>query len=149
LDDLVEAVVVAATQRLDGPFNVAPDGWMSTEVLRELSGPRPQVLVPAWLADPLTASRLTRLGAPTELAPYLQHPWVVASDRLRAAGWAPTDTAEEAFVAAYGAGTLGTLDARRRQQLSLGAVGMAVAAVAAATLIALARRRQRRSARAG
>jgi len=30
--------------------------------------------------------------------PYLVHPWVVANDRLRAAGWRPNHTNEEAII---------------------------------------------------
>ncbi len=30
--------------------------------------------------------------------PYLVHPWVVANDRLRAAGWRPHHTNEEAII---------------------------------------------------
>jgi hypothetical protein len=32
--------------------------------------------------------------------PYLVHPWVVANDRLRDAGWAPRHTNEEALLLA-------------------------------------------------
>jgi hypothetical protein len=36
--------------------------------------------------------------APPEVLPYLVHPWVVANDRLRAAGWAPMYSNEAAIL---------------------------------------------------
>ena len=42
LDDLADAVVLAVRRRLDGVFNVAPDGWVAGERVRALSGERPR-----------------------------------------------------------------------------------------------------------
>jgi hypothetical protein len=36
---------------------------------------------------------------PPSAIPYLVHPWVVAIDRLRAAGWSPGHSNEEAVLA--------------------------------------------------
>ncbi|HUV11241.1 MAG TPA: hypothetical protein VMX12_09695, partial [Acidimicrobiia bacterium] len=42
----------------------------------------------------------TGLGdIPPGVLPYLQHPWVVANDRLKAIGWRPQHTNEEAVRA--------------------------------------------------
>ena len=41
-DDLAEAVICVVKNNFDGPINVAPDGWMSSALLAELSGPVPQ-----------------------------------------------------------------------------------------------------------
>ena len=51
LDDLASAVDHARRQRLDGPFNVSPDGWLSRDALAELAGPVGRVHLPAsWVA---------------------------------------------------------------------------------------------------
>src|SRR3546814_11358477 len=60
---------------------------------------------------------------PPELLPYTVHPWVVANDRLRADGWEPTSSNEEAYVGAHRAGPWATLSPRRRQELALGGAG--------------------------
>jgi hypothetical protein len=64
----------------------------------------------------------------------------VANDRLRAAGWEPASTNEEAFVDGDRENPLLTLNAHRRQMLSLGAVG-AVAALVVVAVVVLGRRR--------
>ena len=46
LDDLASAITAAISQRLDGVFNVAPDGWVPGERVRALSGERPRVPLP-------------------------------------------------------------------------------------------------------
>jgi len=79
-DDLADAVVLAVTAGLDGAFNVAPDGWMSEDEAQALTAGPLRVRLPRRL-------RVLRPDVPSELLPYLVHPWVVANDRLRAAGW--------------------------------------------------------------
>ena len=54
------------------------------------------------------------------------HPWVIANDRLKAEGWEPASSNEEAYVGAHRAGPWATLSPRRRQELALGAAGVAV-----------------------
>ena len=46
LDDLAAAVVLAAEQRLDGVYNVAPDGWVAGERVRALAGAVPRLKLP-------------------------------------------------------------------------------------------------------
>ena len=46
LDDLASAVVLAIRRRLDGVFNVAPDGWIDGERVRALTGDRPRLQLP-------------------------------------------------------------------------------------------------------
>ena len=50
LDDLAAAVDVVRRARLDGPCNVAPDGWIPGDIVRDLSGvaPRPGHAGDAW-----------------------------------------------------------------------------------------------------
>jgi len=126
---------------------VAPDGWIPPERLRELAPPSSRVRVP-----PAVASRVARwrwrLGltpTPPEVLPYTIHPWVVANDRLVAAGWSPGSTNEEAFVAGVRAGPLATMTPRRRQELALGATAaLALAAVGTVAALVLRARRRRR-----
>lgn len=138
LDDLASAVAVAVEQRLDGAFNVAPDGWVAGEELRALQG-WPQVRLPGRIAERVLRWRWRAGVSPTPpgLLPWTCHPWVVANDKLRAAGWAPTQTTEEAFVAGHRPTPWATVSPRRRQELALGATaaGLAGAAVAAVVLL--------------
>jgi nucleoside-diphosphate-sugar epimerase len=142
-DDLASATVLAARERLDGVYNVAPDGWIPPDAMRGFATlPRPRV--PVWVADQLTAARF-RLGlsaTPPEILPWTIHPWVVANDRLRAEGWEPASTNEEAYVAGTAPGPLDTLSPKRRQEIALAvAAGLVVAAGVGA--VELVRRRTR------
>jgi hypothetical protein len=132
-------------QGLDGVYNVAPDGWIAPEQLRALAGPRPRVRLPGRLASKVAAWRW-RLGltpTPPDVLPYTVHPWVVANDRLRQAGWEPKNSNEETFVAGNPAGPLANLSSRRRQELALGAVGVGGVALIAGALAIVLRLRRR------
>lgn len=146
LDDLAAAVDLARREHLDGAFNVAPDGWMSGEAVQALAG-RPRLRLPERLAVVVTRLKwqFGLAATPPGLLPYTIHPWVIANDRLRAAGWRPEHTNEETYVAAHEAGPLATLSPRRRQELALGVAGAAV--VSALVGAALAARRWHRRGR--
>jgi nucleoside-diphosphate-sugar epimerase len=129
VDDLAAAIDVGRRRRLDGAFNVAPDGSVPGDEVRSLTGAPPQVPLPERVAG-----RLVRWGfrwglgpTPPELVPYTLYPWTVANDRLRAAGWNPTVTNEEACVEAFEAGAWATMSPRRRQEIALGVAGAGVA----------------------
>lgn len=130
-DDLASALSVVARRDLEGIFNVAPDGWIGSEVFRDLVG-GPQVRVSRALSDRIfQAGRTYGIGrTPAGIEPYTRYSWVIANDRLRAAGWVPAFSNEEAFV-------LGTpappwaVSAQRRQELALAAAGVGIAGVAA------------------
>jgi nucleoside-diphosphate-sugar epimerase len=143
LDDLVGAVDLALRERLDGVFNVAPDGWMDGNDRRSLDQ-RPRLRLPeAWARK--VAGWRWRLGTaptPPQLLPYVTHPWVVANGRLRDIGWQPVHTNEEAWVDAHPGGPLATLSPRRRQELILGSAA-ALGLSAAAGIVAVVRRRRR------
>lgn len=143
LDDLASAVVVAAGARLDGPVNVAPDGWIPGEALRALAG-RPRVRLPVDVAGRVLAvrRRLRLAPSPPEVLPLMMHPWVVANDRIRAAGWVPAHTNEEAYVAGHPAGPLATMSPKRRQELALGAAAAGLAGLAAGGVAVLRRLRR-------
>lgn len=145
LDDLAAAVDLARRHRLDGAFNVAPDGWIPADQLRLLAPPTSRIRLPGRWAARLATLRwnLGLTPTPPEVLPYTVHPWVVANDRLCAEGWVPEHSNEEAFVAGVKAGPLATLTPRRRQQLALGAV--AVVGVAAVTVVVVTLRRWIRS----
>jgi nucleoside-diphosphate-sugar epimerase len=141
LDDLVTAVDTAWTQRLDGVYNVAPDGSIPGDEVRLLIGAGPRVRLPDRVLQRLVRWRFRSGLAPTppELVPYTVHPWVVANDRLRAAGWRPTMTNEEVCVEAHEAGPLADLSPQRRQEIALAVAGAGVVAVVGGGIIAVRR----------
>lgn len=126
LDDLAAAIDCVRRSGESGVFNVAPDGWIPGDAVRALAGDKPRLELPARLAAQLAEwSWELRLGPiPPGLVPYTQSPWVVANDRLRAIGWVPKFTNEEAFVE----GTEGTwwsmMSPKRKQELALGVSGV-------------------------
>jgi nucleoside-diphosphate-sugar epimerase len=130
VDDLAAALALAATGDLPGVFNVAADGWLEPPAAAALL---PRASVPA-MPEAVLERALRRTWAlgigdiPPGVVPYLAHPWVVANDKLRAAGWAPTRTNEEAIREA-----LFALPPRRAH------TGMVAAAVALAGFLALFR----------
>jgi hypothetical protein len=145
LDDLATAVVLAATARLDGIFNVAPDGWVSGEDARALAGDPPRLSLPTWVVTALTSVgwrwKVGRM--PPGLVPYTMHPWVVANDRLKAAGWSPGHTNDETFVYATTGTPWSRLNPKRRQELALGATAAGAVALAAGAFASIRRLRRR------
>lgn len=144
VDDLAAAVDLARRARIDGARNVAPDAWVSGDTVRALAGGAPRVRLPERLA-----LRLASLGwdwgvsaTPPELLPFTVHPWVVANDRLKADGWSPASSNEEAYVGAHAAGPWATLSPRRRQELALGGAAVGLLALVA-SVVALVRRSRR------
>ena len=144
VDDVATAVVLCATtsEPVDGVLNVAPEGWVGDDEAAALGGAlmAPPSL-PARLVEP--ARRLLwalRIGVtPPEASAYASHPWVVAADRLRALGWSPTHSVEEAVVATTSPSTLAELPPGRRQQLLVVATGTAVAAAVVLLAAAVSR----------
>ncbi|MCU1462254.1 MAG: hypothetical protein JWO37_2329 [Acidimicrobiales bacterium] len=134
-DDVAAAIQLAMSARLDGVFNVAPDGWIAGDEARQLAGGRRLSL------PPRLASRFDRSLAEAE--PWLEQPWVVANDRLRAAGWQPSHTNEEALVAGAPPSPWQSLNAKRRQAVALGGavVGLAGLTAGGVALVRAGRRR--------
>jgi nucleoside-diphosphate-sugar epimerase len=145
LDDLAAAVTLAQREHLDGAYNVAPDGWIPGEDLRALAG-GPRLRLPGHLAEQLTAWRWQAGLSPTPpgLLPHTEHPWVVASDKLRAVGWVPTHSNQEAFVAGHRPAPWATVSPRRRQELALSLSGLGLLG-AGASVVALVRGAARRA----
>jgi nucleoside-diphosphate-sugar epimerase len=144
LDDLASAVALAVDQRLDGVFNVAPDGWIAGERVRALTGSRPRVRLPDRVNEVLVAARwrFQRGPIPPGLRSYTRAPWLVANDRLKAHGWRPTVTNEQAYVEGTEARWWTMITPKRRQELSLTALVAAALGVAGGA-IALFRRWRR------
>jgi nucleoside-diphosphate-sugar epimerase len=105
VDDAASALELSAAADLDGAYNVAADGWLAYEEAGELLAGGRMPALPEELATLLLAvSWATGLGdAPPSIVPYLVHPFVVANDRLKRAGWKPLHSNEEALLLASGA----------------------------------------------
>jgi UDP-glucose 4-epimerase len=135
-EDAVEALALAVGADLPGAYNVAADGWLSREELRGILGRRFQPGIGPELLERVLG-RLWSAGLvdlPPSAVPYLSHPWVVAIDRLRAAGWSPQHSNEEAVLAC--------IEARPRSGRAKLATAVGVGAgLAAAGLVLGARRR--------
>lgn len=135
-DDLASALSLAARRPLTGLYNVAPDGWIGSQAFNELAA-APPLRIPAVVTKGWKRLRSSYGLAPIPegIEPYVSHPWVIANDRLRKAGWVPAFSNEEAYV-------LGTpappwdMSPKRRQEVALGVAGVAVASAAAAVAAA-------------
>ncbi len=101
IDDAVTAIVFAVEQRLDGVYNVAPNGFTGDQTAREISGAPPTPALPRRWANLLNhfVWRFLYRSDFAHAQAYLEQPWVVSSDRLQAKGWIPSYTSEEALVA--------------------------------------------------
>jgi len=135
VDDLAAAVVFAWEHRLDGVYNVAPDGWITHEQARAIVGGVARLRLPGRLAGAVASAgwKLLRTGTPAEARPYSVNPWVIANDRLRAAGWVPVRSNEEALVSSDHHSHWSDLPPSRRQEMALiAAAGGVVALVGGA-----------------
>ncbi|MEE2768902.1 MAG: NAD-dependent epimerase/dehydratase family protein [Actinomycetota bacterium] len=144
-DDLAEAVVCSVSERVDGPLNVSPDGWISAGDMADLGGPVRRLRLP-----PLVAATTIRLlwqaglsGAPPGAAPYTVWPWVVSNDRLRELGWKPQHSNEEAYVVSHGPSAVERLNARARQRISLSVAGALLIGMLSSVVWLLRRARHR------
>jgi nucleoside-diphosphate-sugar epimerase len=147
-EDFASAIETLVVGGHEGVFNVAPDGWLRPTEVAALRGlPDTPIRVPGVVISAISDAR-RRFGAATHpgLTAYLQHPWVIANDKLKAVGWQPEFSNEEAYVAGYQPSRFDGVTAKRRQELALGAAGAAVAAGALGVAGALfwATRRARR-----
>jgi nucleoside-diphosphate-sugar epimerase len=146
LDDLAAAVTLATEKRLDGVFNVAPDGWIAGERVRALSGSPPRVKLPDRVAEVVARARwrFQRGPIPPGLRSYTKWPWLVANDRLKAAGWKPANTNEQAYVEGTEAKWWTMITPKRKQELSLGATGVLLAALIGGVIAVIRRVRRNR-----
>jgi nucleoside-diphosphate-sugar epimerase len=145
VDDVAAAIALAVRSDMVGPYNVACEGWLSTDELRRLLHHR-VLEVPEEIAFTATdrshALGLSRL--PASALSWVMWPWVVAVDRLLDAGWQPSISNRDAaaLLAAEQEATIsvGGLEADRR---TVRRAGIAVGVVGGVLAIgALARRRR-------
>lgn len=144
-DDVADALRFAVLEAdLDGPYNLAPKEWVSTDELLQVLG-RQRVEMSESTAFAL-ADRLWELGlgeAPAGMLHYVMHPWVMAVDKLATAGFECAHSSLDAFAAvaeqARGYVRLGTRRVRRAS-LARGAAAT-LGLVSAAAAIRTARRR--------
>ena len=122
LDDLATAVATVVQLDDSGVFNVAPDGWLTAREVKDLVGARPTIRLPIPLPGRLDRYVARRVGhqAPPGLLPYTRYPWVVANDRLRSTGWVPRYGNDQVFVAAEAGMPWDSMNAKQRQNVSLG-----------------------------
>ena len=149
LDDLALAVVLAAEQRLDGVYNVAPDGWIAGERVRALAGAVPRLKMPDRMTEVISNMRwrFQRGPIPPGLRSYTRWTWLVANDRLKAEGWAPSVTNEQAYVEGTEAKWWTMVTPKRRQEIALGGLATLLAAVGIGVWRAVRRAQRRRAAR--
>jgi nucleoside-diphosphate-sugar epimerase len=147
VDDLALAVAVVVRERLRGAYNVAPDSGTGDDTARALAGGVAKVRLPSRVAT-LIASwgwELSRAGAPRAARAYRTYPWVIAPDRLKAAGWTPRYSSEEALVDTDPRTHWDDLPPGKRQNYTLLVVIVsaiaATAAASSATLLLVRRRR--------
>jgi UDP-glucose 4-epimerase len=102
VDDAAAALEIATEKDLQGAFNVAADGWLTADEAASLVPGRRAPALPYELAERFVSTAWsTGLGdAPASVVPYLVHPWVVGNDRLKAAGWKPQHSNDEAILLA-------------------------------------------------
>jgi nucleoside-diphosphate-sugar epimerase len=149
LDDLASAVVLAAEHRLDGVYNVAPDGWVAGERVRALAGAVPRLKLPDRVTEVIgnLRWRFQRGPIPPGLRSYTRWPWLVANDRLKAEGWTPTVTNEQAYVEGTEDKWWTMVSPKRRQEIALGTLGAFLLAIGLITWRAVRRAQRRRAAR--
>jgi UDP-glucose 4-epimerase len=105
VDDLVDAVLRTVTANHPGVFDVAAAGWLGADEVRALLA---HGALPAAPLDVVrrVLSRSWQAGigdVPPAVLPYLVQPWVIATDRLEALGWAPAHTNEETLLETHDA----------------------------------------------
>jgi nucleoside-diphosphate-sugar epimerase len=145
LEDVASAVVHAAVRRLDGVFNVAPDGWIPAARVRALTGERLSLPLPSQVAEIVEAVRwrFQRGPIPPGLRSYIVFPWLVANDRLRATGWEPVVTNEQAYVEGTETKWWTMVSPQRRQELALAGLTIVVLNLAVTGVWLLVRWRRR------
>lgn len=145
VDDAADAFAHAVVTRIDGTFNLAPDGFISGETARALATAGLTVPLPERLARfaERWAWRIGAGGAPAAAVPFLEQPWVVANDKLKATGWEPRHTNEEALVAAREGSWWRELSPKRRQEVALSVAGVLALGVAGAVAVGFRRAARR------
>ena len=99
-DDVGDALVFAVFEDLDGPYNLAAEGWLDWHDMVLIVGKR-QVSLPEPIAFQMS-ERLWNMGlaeAPAGMLHYVMHPWVMSVEKLAAAGFRARRSNRETFAA--------------------------------------------------
>lgn len=146
LDDLADAVVLATRKKLNGVYNVAPDGFVHSARVRSLWGMAPRLRLPDRMSEVVSDLRwrFQRGPIPPGLRPYVRSTWLVSNGRLRAEGWTPTVTNEQAFVEGTDAKWWTMLTPKRKQEIALGAMVVGLLATVVTVLVSVRKYRRRR-----
>jgi nucleoside-diphosphate-sugar epimerase len=133
VNDLASAVVHACENGLSGTYNVAADNGVREEVAGALAGGSASLPLPAPVRAALADLRwrLWRRGAPPGAGPYGEHTWVIAGDKLRATGWHPEYSSEQALVVSDERAHWDELPPNRRVSAALAATAATMLAVGA------------------
>jgi nucleoside-diphosphate-sugar epimerase len=146
LDDLAQAVFLATRKKLDGVYNVAPDGFVHSARVRSLWGMAPRLRLPDRMSEIVSDIRwrFQRGPIPPGLRPYVRSTWLVSNGRLRSEGWTPSVTNEQAFVEGTDAKWWTMLTPKRKQEIALGAMATAILIAMITALVAVRKYRRRR-----
>lgn len=147
LNDLADAVLLATRKKLDGVYNVAPDGFVHSARVRSLWGMAPRLRLPDQMSEIVSDVRwrFQRGPIPPGLRPYVRSTWLVSNGRLRSEGWSPTVTNEQAFVEGTDAKWWTMLTPKRKQEIALGAMVTGILVAMITVLVAVRKYRRRRS----
>ncbi|MGH2754830.1 MAG: NAD-dependent epimerase/dehydratase family protein [Actinomycetota bacterium] len=100
-DDVGDALAFAVFEDLDGPYNLAAEGWLDYHDIVSIVGKK-RLALPEPIAFQVS-ERLWGLGmaeAPAGLLHYVMHPWVMSTEKLAAAGFKCRRSNRETFTAA-------------------------------------------------
>lgn len=145
LDDVLGAFRFAIDNDLDGAYNVASEGWLSTDEMLAVSDQK-TVEIGEEVAYSMM-DQMWQMGispAPAGFLHYAMHPWVMSPDKLIKAGWRPKHTNRDALVELVEEHRPYLLIGRariERRRVRLGLAGLG-AVVGLLGLRSLARRRQ-------
>jgi len=130
-------------------YNVAPDGWVAGERVRALAGAVPRLKLPERITEVIgnLRWRFERGPIPPGLRSYTRWSWLVANDRLKAEGWTPTVTNEQAYVEGTEGKWWTMVTPKRRQEIALGGLVALLAAIGLIIWRAVRRGQRRRTPR--
>jgi UDP-glucose 4-epimerase len=137
-EDVAAALLFAVENEMDGPYNLAPNDWMSSDDILAVVGRR-RVELPEPAAFSL-AERLWSMNmseAPAGMLHYVMYPWVVSPEKLQSAGFKCVFSTSDALNATVahtkglvrvGKARMSTSDLRRGAVAAAGLLGVALAA---------------------
>ncbi|HEX9889121.1 MAG TPA: NAD-dependent epimerase/dehydratase family protein [Nitriliruptorales bacterium] len=99
VDDVLSAFAHAIDHDLPGAYNVACEGWLSTDEVVAISDQRTVEIGEEVAYSAL--DRLWRMGAaqaPAGFVRYAMYPWVMSPDKLIRTGWRPKHTNRDALA---------------------------------------------------